>query len=367
MSELLLLVNGQKYGGWKSVRVTRSIECLAGSFDLEVSDRWAGQEEPWPIAEEDACRIEIDGTVVIDGFVDRRAIAFSATSRTLFFSGRDRAAALVDSSAILESWTFRNASVFDIAKKVAEPFGIRVSLQPGLVLPKPERKLVVNPGDSPYQAIERAAMAAGVLLVSDGAGGVLITRTGTERAATPLVQGGNVLAASVEYDATERFSRYVVATQVGGTDEAAGPATTISAEAVDAGVRRAERVLMIRPEAGITIASARKRADWEARIRAARAETVSITVQGWREPRAGLWPLGVLVNVRVPAIGVNGDLLISQLDHSLSEAGEVTQLKLVRPDAFTPEPKATVKTAGAAWKNLAGGVVAHSDAIRGPR
>jgi prophage tail gpP-like protein len=356
MAELILLVGGRRYGGWKSVRVVRSIESLAGSFDLQVSDRWGGQDGPWPIAEEDACRVEIDGTPVIDGFVDRRSIALSSTSRSLSYSGRDRAAALVDSSALLEHWTFRNATILDVARKVAEPFSIKVSLQAGVVLPKPQRKLVVHPGESAYDAIRRAAAASGVLVVSDGAGGIVITRAGTDRVATPLVEGQNVLAASVDYDATERFSLYVFVTQVAGTDNAAGPATRIRAEASDVGIRRTDRVLLIRPEAGVTTDYARQRADWEARIRAARAETVSITVLGWTQPRGGLWPLNARVKVKVPGIGVAGEMLIAQVEHSLSDAGETTQFRLVRPDAFTPEPAAVVSKTGA-WKELAGGAL----------
>lgn len=356
MSELLLLVGGRRYSGWKSVRVTRSIESLAGSFELEVSDRWGEQDEPWPIVEEDACRVEIDGAVVIDGYIDRRSLQLSGTSRSLSYAGRDRAAALVDSSAILDKWTFRNATVLDVARKVAEPFGVRVSLQAGVTLPKPQRKLVVNPGDSPYEAIRRAAAASGILAVSDGAGGILLARSGTARAQTPLLEGQNVLAASVDYDASERFSRYVVATQVAGTDQAAGPATRIRAEATDQAIRRTNRVLLVQPEAGVTTDYARQRADWEARIRAARAETVTVVVQGWRQARAGLWPLNALVMVRVPGIGVDGIMLTSEVEHSISEGGEVTQLRLVRPDAFTPEPEAIVKvSSGGAWKELRAG------------
>jgi prophage tail gpP-like protein len=358
MSDLVLLVGGRRYAGWKSVRVTRSIESLAGSFDLEVSDRWGGQDEPWPIREEDACRVEIDGTVVIDGYVDRRSLSISATSRSLSYAGRDRAAALVDSSAILDKWTFRNATVLDVARKVAEPFGVRVSLQAGVVLPKPQRKLVVNPGDSAYDAIRRAAAASGVLAVSDGSGGILLARAGRTRAATSLIEGQNVLAASVDYDASERFSRYVVATQVAGTDQASGPATRIRAEATDQAIQRTDRVLLVQPEAGVTTEYARQRADWEARIRAARAETVTVVVHGWRQARGGLWPLNALVSVRVPAIGVRGDMLIAELEHSISEGGEVTQLRLVRPDAFTPEPEAIVKvSSGGAWKELERGAL----------
>lgn len=357
MGDLRLIVNGRRFGGWKSVRVVRSIESASGSFSLGVSDRWGGQGEPWAIAEEDACRVEIDGVTVIDGYVEGRAISVRGTERSLSFRGRDRCAVLVDCSANLSKWTFRGATVLEVARKIAEPFGIDVSLQPGLALPAAPRKFVVSPGEDAFGAIERAARQAGVLAVSDGAGGLVLTRAGSARA-TPLVEGDNIKAASVDYEATERFSRYVVVTQVGGTDNASGSATRVRAAATDEAVRRAERVMLIRPEAGVTTDYARRRADWEARIRAARAETVTIEVLGWKQPTGALWPVNALARVTAPSIGVSGDMLISQVAYSISEAGEVTQLSLVRPDAFTPEPEAAVvKASGGRWKELAGGAL----------
>lgn len=362
MSEVTLLVGGKRYGGWKSVRVTRSIESLAGSFALDVSDRWGALDEPWPIAEEDPCRVEIDGTVVIDGYIDKRSQSASASTRTLAYTGRDRAAALVDCSAIVEAgsvsksnWTFYNVDVFDLATKIAAPFGVRVSLQPGLesVLTR-DRKVVVHPGDSCFEVIARAAGAAGVLVVNDAAGGVVITRAGTARA-TSLVEGQNILTASVEYDASDRFHRYLISSQIPGTDDASGEATRIQAQAVDTGVRRTDRVILIRPDKGYSITDSRRRADWEARIRAARAEKVTISVLGWTQPNGALWPLNMITRVRAPRlIGVDGDMLISQVEHSIGDSGQITQLGLVRPDAFTPEPAATVGSTGG-WKELVRG------------
>lgn len=366
MSDLVLIVNGRSYAGWKSVRVTRSIESLAGSFAVDVSDRWGGQGEPWPIAEEDACRVLIDGTVVIDGYVDKRSLSATDTTRTLGYSGRDRAAALVDCSAIVEAgsvskskWTFHNVDVFELAKAIAKPFGVPVSVQAGLgaVLTK-DAKVLVHPGDSCFEVISRAAGAAGVMVVSDAAGGIVITRAGTARA-TSLIEGQNVKSASVDYDASDLFHRYLISSQIPGTDEASGEATRIQAEAIDLGVRRTERVILIRPDKGYGTADSRRRADWEARIRAARAEKVSIQVLGWTQPNGTLWPLNALSRVRCPKlIGVNGDMLISQVEHSIgNDGGQVTQLSLVRPDAFTPEPTATVHAAEGAWKELAGGAL----------
>lgn len=357
--DLRLEVGGLRYRGWKSIRVTRSIESLAGSFALAASDRW-GDDELWPIAEEDACRVAIGDTTVIDGYVDERDLSATATSRTLAYTGRDRAAALVDCSALLSKWTYYNVSVLDFANAIAAPFGVDVTLQAGLVLAKVP-KLVVSPGDTAYEAIRRAIADRGVLLVSDGAGGIVITRAGSGRA-TPLVEGENILTASLRFSSADRFRRYVVTTQTAATDEAAGNATRVRAEAIDEGVRRADRALLIRPENGSTVAAARARADWEARIRAAKSETATISVQGWTQPDGSLWPINALVRVKARRlIGVDGDLLISQAEHSVGDGGKVTQLRLVRPDAFTPEPvkatvKSPVKSGGAfGWKELVDG------------
>jgi prophage tail gpP-like protein len=290
---------------------------------------------------------------VIDGFVDRRSISVSATSRDLAYSGRDKSAALVDCSVELDHWTFRDATVFDVAKKVAEPFGIRVSIQAGIELLKAPRKLVVSPGDAAFSVISKAAEASGVLVVSDGKGGLLLTRSGANRA-TPLIEGKNIIAASVDFDGTDRFHRYAVVSQVGGTDESPGGATRVKAQATDQGVRRTDRVLLIRPESGLTTAYARQRADWEARIRAARSETANVTVLGWKQPNGELWPVNALVKVTCHSIGIDGEMLISQVTHSIGDSGELTQLRLVRPDAFTPEPQAVVRSTGL-WKEIAKG------------
>lgn len=353
-----LIVNGLRYQGWKSARVTRSLESIAGSFDLEVSERW-DNNDPWPIAEGDTCRIEVAGEIVIEGFIDKRRKSGTATSRTLSYSGRDRAADLADCSAITK-WTFRDVDVVGLATELARPHGIRVSVQAGLgaVLAK-NKKIVVSPGDTGWEVISKVAAAAGVLVVSDGAGGILITRSSKERA-TSLVEGegGNLLAASSEFDASDRFYRYLVSSQVPGTDEASGEATRIQAEATDPAVGRPNRVLLIRPDRGYSAADSKKRADWEARIRAARSEKVSCMVQGWRQHARGkLWTVGALSRVRaVKLAGVDGDMLISQVDYTISDdGGQVTQLGLVRPDAFTPEPTATVREAGGLWKELNNG------------
>lgn len=344
MSDVTLAINGVGYGGWEGIRITRSIESLAGSFSLDAFGAQADEADSWPIEEEDACEVKIDGETVITGYMDRPTGSFSAASSSRTFAGRDKSAALVDCSALLSKWSFRGATIVDVARTVASAYGVSVSVQPGLELLKAPRKLVVNPGDTGFDVILAAAKPAGVIVVSDGVGGILITRAGTERASQPLIQGeAPFIGCSYEYDASSRFYRYVVMSQVAGSDGASGNATRIRAEAIDEGVKRLDRALIIRPESGQTVDYARQLGDWEARIRAANARAATITVHGWRQSDGKLWPINALVSVKSKRLRIDGEMLISQADHAIDSGGEITALRIVRPDAFTPEPAARVR------------------------
>ncbi len=356
MSDLRLRVAGRDFGGWKTVRVTRGIEAIAGSFELQVSDRWGGQDTPWPIAEEDECVVYLDGEPVITGYVDRRSLSYGPEEHKLSVAGRDRTGILVDCSAVLSKWEFLNVSVETLARKLCEPFGIPVAVQSGLTLPK-VAKLTIDPGDSAFEALERACRLAGVLPIAYGEGAVMLTRAGSARATTSLVEGENILAGSAEYDATGRARRYVVMGQHQGSDGFFGAsAAAIKGEARDEEVRRLARVLLIRAEGAVTLEFARHRAEWEAKVRAARGDSAMVSVQGWTQADGSLWPINALVPVWSPFLGVDGEMLITQATYSLDDQrGTTTDLSLKRPDAFLPEPKIAKGSSGA-WKELAGGV-----------
>jgi prophage tail gpP-like protein len=373
--DLRLTVNGVVYTGWKSARVTRGIESISGSFDLAVTDSWG---ELWgdterifrpedelrpsierirPIRPEDECEVSIDEMPLITGYVDRRTISYSAGDHSLSISGRDRTGALVDCSARLKHWEFLNASVVDLAQRLAEPFGIAVSAEYGLN-PRPVPKLSVDPGDSAFDALERACRMAGVLAVSDGRGGLLLVRGGSSlRAKTALVEGTNILSASLQNDAAGRFRRYIVTAQQPGTDGAyAEIAACVRGEAQDADVKREDRELVVRSEGAASIAVATERAQWEAIVRAGRAGGVSIVVQGWLQKGGTPWPVNALVHVDSPMLGIDGDMLIVGATYSMdASSGTTTELSLKRPDAFAPTPVVTLEVSGR-YKELAGGV-----------
>lgn len=368
-SRVSILVKGKAYGGWKSARVMRSIESICGSFDLSVSDRFVDQEIPWPILEEDECTVKIEGVTVLTGYVDARRVSFGPEESTFEVTGRDRTGDLVDCSVFLpesgaskkgkKAWQFVGVSPLDLAIKVAKPYGISVTLQAGLSPPAKVKTFAVSPGDSAADVIEKACRLAGLLPVSDGVGGLVLVRAGSNRATTALVQGKNVLSASAEFDSQGRFATYAALAQGPGTDDAFGTAAAhVQAYAEDAGVRRPWRTLVVRPEGAATVAQCELRAQWEAKVRAARGDAVSVNVQGWRQQDGSVWPLNAKVQTDLPAIGIGGEMLITGALHTVDDStGEITQLTIRRPDAFLPDPTVGSSVAGVAqWKRLKGGV-----------
>lgn len=348
-----LIVDGLRYGGWKGIRITQSIENLAGSFTLEANDRW-GENEGWPIAEGDACQVQIGDQTVVDGYVDSVDLGGDANGRTLSYEGRDKTQDLVDCSVLVQDtstkgnkWTYRNIDIAAFAAAIAKPHGISVKVSPGLTLKK-DPLLVAHPGETGFEAIKRAAASAGVLVVSDGQGGILITQSGTSRA-TSLREGENIKSGKTTRKSTDRFYRYLVSSQPPASDEESGEDLRVQGEATDLDVKRKNRTLVIRPEKGYNREGARRRADWEARIRAAKAQTANVTVQGWtQQPNGELWKANSIVNVFAPwLLRIDGDMLISQVEFSVGDGGTITQLSLTRTDAFVPEPQAVVSGDGA--------------------
>lgn len=351
-----LFVGGKEYGGWKTARVTRGIESIAGGFELDVSERWATQDQPWPIFEEDECSLKIGTTKVITGYVDRRRLSYDSRSHSLCVSGRDKTGALVDCSADVGKWEFHNIDVLTFVKRLCEPFGVSASLLAGLVLPKLP-KVSIEPGETAFEAIDKACRMAAILPVSDGDGGLLLTRSGDTLCPTELVYGENILAGSGVFDATGRFRTVKVRGQRQGTDEDYGEsAAVVSGSATDMNVRRSERVLIVRAEGNTDAARAKTRAQWEAAVRASRGDAVTVTVQGWTMGNGDLWPVNALVRVRDPLLGVNGMMLITQVTYSLDDrSGSTAQISLRRQSAFTPESVITTQSSGL-WKEIAGGV-----------
>lgn len=334
--EIELLVGGQRFGGWKRISVSRSIETLANEFELSVTDTWAIGGQPWPMREGDECTVLLDGKPLVTGYVDDRDLSFAKDSRAITVKGRDKTGQLVDNSCDLRSWQFQRIPLLSLIEKICAPFGVRVVPDPEVLasLPAaPQEALSLDIGDTGFEAIDRICKFAGVLPVADGLGNLRLMKPGSIPARVALVQGQNVLGGTAVFSGAERFYTYKVLGQSWNPDTDEG--TRVVGVATDPGVARRERVLVLQAEGPVSQKQAEARAKWEASTRAARGDTVSVTVQGWSST-GYVWTPGHSVVTTLPALGVSGTMMIVGAAMKL-EKGKTTEIQLARPDAFAPE------------------------------
>lgn len=349
--------NGSIYAGWKSARIPFGIEQISNSFDLTVTDRWAGQDNAYPIPIGAGCEILIDGEVVITGYVDDNTPEFDANSHSIAISGRDKTGDLVDCSAIHKSGQWANASLDKIVRDLCAPFGIKVRID----APIGDRfsSFSIQEGETAHECIDRACRMRAVMPISDGKGNLVITRAKSGVPVAELVQGENILYARGDFSMRERFSVYYIKGQNRGSDDNADAPenhTQVSATATDTFVKRYRPLIVIAEDKGAH-ATYKQRAEWERNVRRGRSARATVRVNGWRNVTGALWRANTMVHLKSAFLGADTNLLIVGGNFILDESqGEVTELSLVGREAFdlVVNVKATKLKAAINGKNGAG-------------
>lgn len=332
MIELAVKIDGVKFSGWKSVRLVRSIENLAWLFSISTS-RWPGSESR--PKQHTPVQILAGGAVVIDGYIDRAPFDYDASQSELAIEGRSATADLIDCDLIHPSGQWKSRSMLDIAREVAEPFGldVRDQLGPGTSVHDKFKSFSAEEGESVFALLERMARQRGVLLTTDGKKTLNLTKLGQGVHATPLKLPGNIARGHVEDDGTDRYSHYYARGQnaVGSGENATAP----RALARDPDVRR-YRPFVISAEDAANQDTLERRARWERNMRLARSERFVYDVPGWTDPAGArpLWTPNFYVNVDDPMGGISKRMLITEVTHTLDSRGLVSTISVVEPQAL---------------------------------
>jgi prophage tail gpP-like protein len=328
-SVLSLNIGGTSYEGWEAVHVELSMENLSGSFALQLTDQGGGTATA--IKPNDPCSVLINGQVVITGYVDKVTPSFDATSHKIMVTGRDKAGDLVDSSVINGTGQYKNKKIDDIVKDITSPFGVSVTNN---VDSKTLETFNIDQGASAFETIQKLAKRGNFLAVSDGKGGVALTREATEMMGTSLIEGQNILAANCDYDASKKHSQYIVKGQKQGRDnDPVGKITQNKGVVTNEFVDR-YRPLLIIHEGQADESAVKDRARWEAKIRNSKATKAQITVQGW-DSGGGLWGINRLVQVESNWLGIHDIMLITNVSFTLDENGELAVITLASQGSYS--------------------------------
>jgi len=330
---VILRIEDGLFRGWQEVRVRMSLEQIADTCELVLTERWGGGDAR-PITTDSPCEISVGDSLVLTGHVDELLPDYDATSHTITANCRSKTADLVDCSG--QDKRFKDRSLKRIAQDLAAPFGIEVVDEAGASTPI--REFTIEDGQPVAEALEKAAQARGVRIVSDEYGRLVITNAVRREVATTLELGVNIRKGRGNFSVRDRFHLYIVEGQTQGTDSWFGEqAAAPRGQAKDPRIR-SPRSFLIVSDVPADSGECRKRAEFESRRRWARGKGITYTVGGWRH-ESGVWRPGDLVRVKDEYLGLDGRMLVS--DVQLIENGDdgrVAELRVAPPEAFEQKP-----------------------------
>ena len=371
-SGIVLKVNGEFYDQWTSAEVTRDMKEFSGSFSFEIRTPAANQRS---LAYVSAIRIKtevkrgmpaevyIDGEMVLKGWVENRDAEIDDMEARVSVSGRDVTGDMIDSASVVDGPAeFKSVKYEEAVSKIAAPFGIKVRKE--VDTGETFERYGLDQSETAMSAIEKGARSRQVLVMSDGIGGIVITRAGATRAPAELRLPGNVISSRLSESDEEQYSDTIVRGQCeraagkrksGPLDSTAEPLSVASRTAGDGSQTAIERqgtvatgrsknpdmkryrpiVHLARSKANADDAQAE--ADWRQKTGKALAVELTHVVRGFKA-NGKLWRVNQTASVADSWQDIDRDLLVSKLSYRDAEGeGPTTELTLVDPDAFDPK------------------------------
>ena len=338
LNKVTLSVGGHDYAGWKSVSISAGLERQARDFPLGITWRWpGGGPVPVRIRQGELVELRIGQDLLLTGYVFSTPIRYDSESITLSIAGRSRTADLVDCAAVNTPGQWRGQNVQTIIAAIAAEYGIKVVNDAGLTLGLEDH--TIEPGETAFESIDRLLTLSRLFSTDDAQGRLVIAKPGSAgRAVDTLQLGQNLKEGETNLDFSNVFSEYISKGQRSGTDDSFGiEASEVQASIVDERITR-RRVKVIQQSGQMTEAIARQRVEWERANAVGKALEVRYILQGWRQSNGALWRHNMIARVIDPLIGLDRDMLISEISYELSETGTMAKITVAPPEAFLPEP-----------------------------
>jgi prophage tail gpP-like protein len=332
MSELSLKLGSQEFFGWQEINLKTGMRQLSGTFNLKVSDKWPGDIPARQIKKGAKVQARIDGETVMTGWVEGVPKAHDPRSHSITIKGRDVTADLIDCSAGTHKNEFKDQSLTQISKALCEPYNIPVRAETDVGEKFPSESVQI--GETVHDMIKRLCRQRGVMAITDGKGGLVLTRAGRVHSGAQLILGENILSGSSTEDTKDRYSEYIVKGQQRSTfyispEQAAGPKAIVK----DPAVTRFRPLILI-AEAQSDDGRLVKRAKFERNTRAGASTSATIKTNGWQTSAGKAWRPNTLVTVRDELLDLNGDYLITDTNFQKGEEGTTTELTIAPPETF---------------------------------
>jgi prophage tail gpP-like protein len=309
--------------------------------------------------------VYVEDQLVLKGYIETVAPDIDAERAEVSITGKDKAGDLVDCAAAPEGPAeFHNVKLEEVIKRIAAPFGLsaRSEIDTGQAFPR----FGIDLSETGLSAIEKGARQRHALVMSDGVGGIVATRSGKTRAPAALILPGNVKSASGQFTHKDRHSKVIVRGQSekaatardgraapltgGGTPSrpedrkpSDGSATERERRGVTAtGIAEDDEVKRYRPIVHLAKSKADEQAcadeaDWRMRTKRGESEELTYRVHGY-SVLGRLWRVNQIVPVDDAFLDVHRDMLISRVTYRYDDGGRDTEIAVTSPEAFDKQP-----------------------------
>lgn len=340
--ELELTIGGRTHKGWTQYEIDSDLMTPADAWRVRLAQ--PSIDLPAEVVEGAAVVVRMNGETVLKGILDEREIAVSAGQHELMMSGRDYAGVLLDCSSPI--FTRKDVTLSQIVANIVKPLGI-VKIRDEAHLGKLREKVNIEPGDSAWDSLRRAAEANGLWPWIEPDGTLVV---GGPRYDLPVVatlvmradgKGNNVLSLRERRSIVERYSEITVYGQRNSSGSGAGesdPRNNIKGSKEDTGVKTYRPKIVVDHEA-VSEDIAKARAEQIISESRVKSYTLVADVRGHRTADGLLWAPGQRVTLKSEPHGLDGVYFLMARRFTCDKAnGQRTQLTLKEDGVWIPQP-----------------------------
>lgn len=332
LDDVEVRVGGVAHKGWTHYEIDSDLLTPADAWHVRLAQPVI--DLPPSVVPGAAVEVRLNRDMVLSGKLDERVLTVAAGQHELTLSGRDGAGVLLDCSSPI--MTIRQLTLDQVVASLVRPLGVtRIRMEADTKLVR--EKVNIEPGDSAWDSLRRAAEANGLWPWFEPDGTLVVGGPRYDRAPVATLtlradgKGNNVLSLAERRSIVERYSEVTVYGQSHASGSGAGERdgrNNIKATVKDDGVLGYRPKLVVDHEAisaDIARARARKLIS-DARVK---SYTLTALLRGHRTDEGMLWTPGQRVVVKSEPHGLDGTYFVMARRFTGDKAvGQRTQLTL---------------------------------------
>lgn len=335
-----LQIGGRQHGDWTHYSVDSDLVMAADAW--QVSLGLPGGVFPPDVEPGAMVKVLVGDETVLMGRIDDISHSVASGSHQLALSGRDLAGMLLDCSAPL--FTGKGMTLQDVLDNVVKPLGI-ARIRVDAKAKGQIEKINVDPGNSAWDVLTRAAQANGLTAWFDPDGTLVVGGPDYSRPASARLilrrdgKGNNVLSLAETRSHAQRYSELTLLGQGHGQSLTPGR-HAMRHHVFDSDVCYHKPRIQVEPDAASPAELAARADKMLADARLA-GYTLTATVAGHRDSQGALWTPGQRIEVESEPHGINGTyFLMSRTFEGGRGQGSVTRLTLKEDKCWIPVMRA---------------------------